>query len=47
MDNGQAAECERFGDFHRRAVSDHFQLLAAIESSLSEFRFDANLLVRE
>ena len=27
---GHIAECERFGDLHRRAVSDHFQLLAAI-----------------
>ena len=29
-DNGHIAECERFGDLHRRAVSDHLQLLAAI-----------------
>jgi hypothetical protein len=30
IDSGHIAECERFGDLHRRAVSDHFQLLAAI-----------------
>jgi len=28
--SGHIAECERFGDLHRRAVSDHFQLSAAI-----------------
>jgi hypothetical protein len=28
--SGHIAECERFYDLHRRAVSDHFQLLAAI-----------------
>ena len=29
-DSGDIAECERFDDLHRRAMSDHFQLLAAI-----------------
>jgi hypothetical protein len=29
---GHIAECERFGDLYRRAVSDQFQLLAAISN---------------
>ena len=32
IDSAHIAECERFGDLHPRAVSDHFRLLAVISA---------------
>jgi hypothetical protein len=42
IDSAHIAECEMFCDLYRRAVSDHFQLLAAIATEQWDALHDCN-----